>query len=140
MHDMHEWVGRKFVLEDRGQWCYNRENCNLGGHQMAGFLLILIYLSFISLGLPDAMLGSAWPIMHPLLNVPVSYMGLISVTLSLCTVVSSLMADRINRRFGTALVTAASTAMTALALVGISFCNEFWGAFMEENLPISETE
>lgn len=93
---------------------------------MAGFLLVLIYLSFISLGLPDAMLGSAWPIMHPLLNVPVSYMGLISVTLSLCTVVSSLMADRINRRFGTALVTAASTAMTALALVGISFCNEFW--------------
>ena len=93
---------------------------------MASLLLAVIYLSFISLGLPDALLGAAWPAMHTEFGVPVSYMGIIAALISACTVVSSLMADRVNRRFGTASVTAVSTGMTALALFGFGLCTEYW--------------
>lgn len=93
---------------------------------MFSLLLALIYLSFISLGLPDALLGSAWPAMQVQFDVPVSYMGIVAALISACTVVSSLMADRINRRFGTARVTAVSTGMTALALLGFGLSTEFW--------------
>ena len=93
---------------------------------MFSLLLAVIYISFISLGLPDALLGAAWPEMHQQLGVDVSAMGIIGVLVSLCTVVSSLFSDQVNRRFGTALVTAVSTAMTALALVGFGLSREFW--------------
>ena len=93
---------------------------------MFGFLLAMIYLSFISLGLPDALLGAAWPSMYPLFGVPVSYMGMISMTISACTVVSSLMADRLINRFGTGKVTAFSTGLTAMAMMGFFLSNQFW--------------
>lgn len=73
---------------------------------MFSILIVIIYLSFISLGLPDSLLGSSWPAMYPQLNVPVSYAGIISMTIALCTVFSSLMSDRVTRRFGTGKVTA----------------------------------
>lgn len=78
------------------------------------FLLGIIYLSFISLGLPDALLGSAWPNMYPEFQVPVSYAGMISMTIAFGTILSSLQSDRLTKRFGTGKVTAASVGITAL--------------------------
>ena len=93
---------------------------------MFQLLLIIIYLAFISLGLPDSLLGSAWPTMYPQLGVPVSYAGTISTIIALGTVVSSLQSDRLTRRLGTGKVTAVSVAMTAAALFGFSASHSFW--------------
>ena len=93
---------------------------------MFQLLLIIIYLSFISLGLPDSLLGSAWPTIYPQLDVPVSYAGIISMIVALGTIVSSLQSDRLTRRLGTGKVTAVSVAMTAVALWGFSVSNAFW--------------
>ena len=89
------------------------------------FLLAIIYLSFISLGLPDALLGAAWPNMYPEFQVPVSYAGVVSMIISCGTIVSSLQSDRLTRKFGTGMVTAVSVAMTALALWGFSISHSF---------------
>ena len=93
---------------------------------MIQLLLPIIYLAFISLGLPDSLLGSAWPSLYPVLGVPVSSMGLLSMLTSLGTIVSSLQSDRLTRTFGTGRVTAFSTALTALALFGFSVSRSFW--------------
>ena len=93
---------------------------------MISLLLALIYISFISLGLPDALLGAAWPIMHPELGVPVSYAGFISLTVSAGTVISSLLSDRLTLKLGAGKVTAFSVGMTALALFGFSRSSCFW--------------
>ncbi len=93
---------------------------------MFHLLLAVIYLSFISLGLPDSLLGSAWPSMYPQFNVPVSYAGVISMIIAAGTIVSSLQSDRLTRKLGTGKVTALSVAMTALALFGFSTCDSFW--------------
>ena len=97
---------------------------------MIGFLLAIIYLSFISLGLPDGLLGAAWPTMCVEMDVPVSYAGLISVTIAAGTIVSSLLSDRLTLRFGTGKVTAFSVAMTALALLGFSVTKNYWLLFV----------
>jgi fucose permease len=89
-------------------------------------LLAMIYLSFISLGLPDALLGSAWPTMYPQFGVPVSYAGAISMIISLGTIFSSLQSDRLTRRFGAGKVTAVSVGLTAAALWGFSISHSFW--------------
>ena len=89
-------------------------------------LLVIIYLAFISLGLPDALLGAAWPTMYPEFSVPVSYAGVISVIISMGTITSSLLSDRLTYRFGPGKVTAFSVAMTALALLGFSVSRSFW--------------
>jgi len=88
-------------------------------------LLIIIYLSFISLGLPDSLLGSAWPSMYEGLNVPLNYAGYISMIIAGGTVVSSFFSAKIIKRLGTGIVTALSVAMTAIALLGFSFSNAF---------------
>lgn len=93
---------------------------------MTVLLLAVLYLSFISLGLPDSMLGAAWPTMHLDFGVPVSYAGIVSVIIALGTVVSSLMSDRITRRLGASKTTAISVLMTALALLGFSFSTKYW--------------
>ena len=93
---------------------------------MISLLLAIIYLSFISLGLPDALLGAAWPTMYPQFEVPVSHMGIVAMIISACTVVSSLMADRLMNRFGTGKVTAFSTGVTALAMMGFFVTNSYW--------------
>lgn len=89
------------------------------------FLLGIIYLSFISLGLPDALLGSAWPNMYPEFQVPVSYAGMISMIIAFGTILSSLQSDRLTKRFGTSKVAAASVGITALALWGFSVSHSF---------------
>ena len=93
---------------------------------MISLLLALIYISFISLGLPDALLGAAWPVMHREFGVSVSLAGVISVTISAGTVVSSLLSDRLTLKLGSGKVTAVSVGMTALALWGFSRSTEFW--------------
>ncbi len=89
------------------------------------FLLAVIYLSFISLGLPDSLLGSAWPVMHLDLSVSLSWSGIIFSIVSVCTVISSLLSDRLTRRFGAGKVTAVSVAMTCVALMGNSLSGSF---------------
>ena len=92
---------------------------------MVHLLLVIIYLSFISLGLPDALLGAAWPSMYPQFDVPVSYAGIISMIIALGTVVSSLQSDRLTKKLGTGKVTALSVLMTALALFGFATSHSF---------------
>ena len=92
---------------------------------MASFLLAIIYISFISLGLPDALLGGAWPTMQLEFGVPVSYAGIISMIICFGTIASSLMSDRMTKRFGTGKVTAVSVALTAAALFGFSVSDSF---------------
>lgn len=93
---------------------------------MIHLLLAIIYLSFISLGLPDSLLGSAWPSMYGAFGVPVSYAGILSTIIAVGTVVSSLQSDRLTRKLGTGKVTAISVAMTAIALFGFSVSPSFW--------------
>lgn len=93
---------------------------------MFHLLLAIIYLSFISLGLPDAVLGSAWPMIYPEFDVPVSYAGIISITISMGTIFSSLQSDRLTKKFGTGKVTAFSVLLTAIALFGFSVSSSFW--------------
>jgi fucose permease len=97
---------------------------------MATLLLIVIYASFISLGLPDSLLGVSWPLMQPYFKVPFGFAGLISMTISGGTIVSSLLSSRALRRFGTGKVTAASVLMTAVALLGISLAPSFYWLFL----------
>lgn len=92
---------------------------------MFHLLLAIIYLAFISLGLPDSLLGSAWPSMYPEFQVPVSYAGIISMIISAATILSSLQSDRLTKRFGAGRVTAVSVAITAAALSGFSFSHSF---------------
>jgi fucose permease len=93
---------------------------------MISLLLALIYISFISLGLPDALLGAAWPIMHLEFGVSVSLAGLLSLTVSLGTVISSLLSERLTLWLGAGRVTAVSVGLTALALFGFSCSTEYW--------------
>lgn len=93
---------------------------------MVHLLLAIIYIAFISLGLPDSLLGAAWPVMHEDLGAPLSYAGIISMIIAFGTVVSSLQSDRLTLWLGTGKVTAISVAMTATALFGFSASSEFW--------------
>ena len=88
-------------------------------------LLAIIYIAFISLGLPDAMLGAAWPIMHTEINAPVSYAGVISMIICAGTIIASLKSDWLTKKFGTGKVTAFSVALTAVSLFGFSVSNSF---------------
>ena len=92
---------------------------------MFQLLLAVIYLAFISLGLPDSLLGSAWPAMYQELTVPVSYAGGISMIIAVGTVISSLQSDRLTGRYGTGKVTAFSVLMTAAALFGFSVSHSY---------------
>lgn len=93
---------------------------------MYALLLALIYIAFISLGLPDSLLGAGWPVIHSDLNVPVPFMGIISMIISGGTIISSLLSDRLTRKLGTRLVTVISVFLTAIALFGFSFSSRFW--------------
>ncbi|MGN0165320.1 MAG: MFS transporter [Lachnospiraceae bacterium] len=92
---------------------------------MIHLLLAVIYLSFISLGLPDSVLGAAWPSMYGEMGVPVSYAGIVSMIISMGTVVSSLQSDRLTKRLGAGKVCAISVGMTAMALFGFSTSRSF---------------
>lgn len=89
-------------------------------------LLAIIYIAFISLGLPDSLLGSAWPTIHSSFNVPLSYMGMVSMIISGGTIISGLMSERITNKFGTSTVTIVSIFLTAIAMLGFSKTTEFY--------------
>ena len=93
---------------------------------MANLLLAIIYVSFVSLGLPDALLGAAWPVMQTDLSVPVSYAGGISLIIAVGTVISSLQADRLMKWLGTGKIMVISVAMTAVAIFGFSVSHAYW--------------
>ena len=90
------------------------------------FLLVVIYVAFIGLGVPDSLIGSAWPAVHAELDIPVEMVSIITFIISGCTVLSSMFSAGILNKLGTAKVTAFSTAMTAAALLGFSFAPSFW--------------
>ena len=89
-------------------------------------LLSLIYLAFISLGLPDSLLGSGWPTLREVFSVPISYMGIVSMIISGGTICSSLLSERLTKKFRTQYVTVASVMLTALSLWGFSTAGAFW--------------
>lgn len=93
---------------------------------MVNLLLAIIYLAFISLGLPDGLLGAGWPSMYKDLNVPMSYAGLVSMIIAARTIISSLFCDRLTKKLGTGYVTMLSVLLTALALFAFSISNSFW--------------
>ncbi len=92
---------------------------------MYSLLLAIIYVAFISLGLPDSLVGSAWPVMHSDLDVPVSFAGIITMIIASGTIISSLQSDRLTKKLGPGLVTAISVGMTAAALMGFSYSGSF---------------
>lgn len=92
---------------------------------MFHLLLAIIYLAFISLGLPDSLLGAAWPSIYPNFNVPVSFAGIISMIIAIGTIISSLQSDRLTKKIGTGKVMVVSVAMTAVALFGFSISDSF---------------
>ena len=93
---------------------------------MYTLLLLLIYLAFISLGLPDSLLGSAWRVIHQELQVPLSYAGAVTMIISFGTICSSLMSERLTKKLGVNIVTVCSVLLTAIALYGFSTASAFW--------------
>ena len=93
---------------------------------MYSLLLAIIYIAFVSLGLPDSLIGAGWPVMHRDLDVPVAFAGIVTMIIAGGTILSSLASERITRRFGAGLVTAVSVGLTAAALVGFSVSGSFW--------------
>jgi fucose permease len=89
-------------------------------------LLAIIYIAFISLGLPDSLVGAGWPVMHQDLGVPIAFAGILTMIVSAGTILSSLASERVTRRFGVGLVTAVSVGMTGAALFGFSASDSFW--------------
>ena len=92
-------------------------------------LLIIIFISFIGVGLPDSIFGTAWPVIYQDFNLPVSLAGYISSTVSACTIVSSLISSKVINKFGTGVVSAFSTLLTATALLGFAFSNHVFFFF-----------
>ena len=93
---------------------------------MFNLILALTYICFISLGLPDSLLGSAWPVMQEQMRVPVSYAGVVSLIICIGTIVSSLMCDVMIRKMGIGRIIAFSIGLTAVALFGFSVSNQYW--------------
>lgn len=93
---------------------------------MFGLLIAVVYLAFISLGLPDSLLGAAWPTIAAEIEQPSSVMGIVTMIISAATIVSSLLSNFLTRKLGTGLLTAISVAVTAAAMFGFSFCTKFW--------------
>lgn len=94
------------------------------------FIIFLVYLAFISLGLPDSMLGACWPVMHKDLNVNIEFAGYIGTIVSAGTVFSSLMANRILHKFGTARAVYTSIFLTVIALVGFALSKNYWALIL----------
>lgn len=97
---------------------------------MGSLLLAVIYLIFISLGLPDSLLGSGWPKMQEVFHVPSSYAGYVSMAISFMTIISALLSPRMIRRFHTKWIVIVSIAMTVLGLLGFSFSGSYWMLFL----------
>ncbi len=98
-------------------------------------ILAIIAVSYIAVGLPDSVLGTVWPAIYEDLNLPVSLAGYISLTVSFCTMLSCLMSTRLTKKFGTGAVAVFSTALTSLALIGLSFSKNI-GFFFLLSVPL----
>ena len=90
---------------------------------MYTLLIAIIYLAFISLGLPDSLLGTAWPVMYQDIGASISFMGIIAMVVSICTIISSLFSNKLTKKYGTKWVTTISVFLTAFALFGFSYSN-----------------
>lgn len=97
---------------------------------MGSLLLAVIYLIFVSLGLPDSLLGSGWPTMQTVFDVPSSYAGYVSMTISCMTIISALLSPRMIKRFHTKWIVIASIALTVFGLLGFSICTQYWTLFL----------
>lgn len=97
---------------------------------MSSLLLAVIYLIFISLGLPDSLLGSGWPKMQAVFSVPSSYAGYVSMTISFMTIISALLSPRMIKRFHTKWITIVSIGLTIAGLLGFSMCSRYWMLFI----------
>lgn len=97
---------------------------------MSSLLLAVIYLIFISLGLPDSLLGSGWPKMQAVFSVPSSYAGYVSMTISFMTIISALLSPRMIRHFHTKWITIVSIGLTIAGLLGFSMCSQYWMLFI----------
>ena len=97
---------------------------------MGSLLLAVIYLIFISLGLPDSLLGSGWPKMQVVFGVPSSYAGYVSMAISFMTIISALLSPRMIRRFHTKWIVFVSIGLTVLGLLGFSICGQYWMLFL----------
>lgn len=97
---------------------------------MSSLLLAVIYLIFISLGLPDSLLGSGWPKMQTVFSVPSSYAGYVSMTISFMTIISALLSPRMIRHFHTKWITIVSIGLTIAGLLGFSICSHYWMLFI----------
>ncbi len=93
---------------------------------MSSLLIAVIYLAFISLGLPDSLLGSAWPVMHADIGASVSSAGIVTMIISAGTIVSALSTNKLVSVMGTPVVTAISVLLTAAAILAFSFASAFW--------------
>lgn len=93
---------------------------------MTTILLIIIYIAFIGLGIPDSLFGTAWPAVYTEFRLPISFASIVTMVISCGTIVASMVSARVIRRFGTNLVSAFSTAMTAAALLGFTLSGNFW--------------
>ena len=97
---------------------------------MSSLLLAVIYLIFISLGLPDSLLGSGWPKMQAVFSVPSSYAGYVSMTISFMTIISALLSPRMIKNFHTKWITIVSIGLTIAGLLGFSVCSRYWMLFI----------
>ena len=97
---------------------------------MGSLLLAVIYLAFVSLGLLDSLLGSAWPVMQTAMGVPSSYAGYVSMTIAFMTILSSLISPKLIQRFETKWIVAASIALTVVGLLGFSYSGQYWMLFL----------
>ena len=97
---------------------------------MAALLVSVIYLAFMSLGLPDSLLGSGWPSMHIVFDVPESYAGYVSMTIALMTIISSLLSPSIIKKIKTEYIVISSIALTVAGLLGFSFATKYWMLFL----------
>ncbi|MGN0556570.1 MAG: MFS transporter, partial [Acutalibacteraceae bacterium] len=97
---------------------------------MASLLIAVIYLAFISLGLPDSLLGSAWPTMQAAFHVPSSYAGYVSMMISFMTIISALAGPRLIKKFATKWIVIASIFLTVVGLIGFSFTSQYWMLFL----------
>lgn len=93
---------------------------------MATLLLLVIYIAFIGLGIPDSLFGTAWPAIYTEFDLPISFASFVTVIISCGTIVSSMFSAKIINRFGTNKVSAFSTALTAVALLGFSVSGSLW--------------
>ena len=93
---------------------------------MGSLLLAVIYLAFVSLGLPDSLLGSAWPVMQTAMEVPSSYAGYVSMTIAVMTIISSLMSPRLMQKFATKWIVVVSISLTVMGLIGFSCSSQYW--------------